>query len=197
MPRCSWSGPAGLVSEYHDYEWGMPVRNTAAVFEHLLLSIFRWHMPLELILRKREGFRAAMAGFNPQVLATFGEVQVTELLQNPHIIRNEMKIRASIAAAKGWLKLEALHGKEGVVPWIYRFVNGQPYTDPLVFTDSKQLQTSASETLSAELKRLHFQLMGPANCQVFMLSAGLMNGHEPQCPQRIACQAWWHDPLNH
>lgn len=121
--RCSWCGTDPLYVEYHDREWGRPERDPRALFEMLILEAFQAGLSWITILRKREGFRQAFQGFDPEVLAGWGEADITRLLADPGIVRHRGKIEGTIAGAQAYLRIEA---REGFSNFLWGFVGGRP-----------------------------------------------------------------------
>ncbi|MGN0932823.1 DNA-3-methyladenine glycosylase I [Falsigemmobacter intermedius] len=177
--RCAWCGTDPLYIRYHDEEWGVPVTDGRTLWELLMLEGFQAGLSWITILRRREGFRKAFAGFDPRIVATWGEAEVTELLQNPDIIRHRGKIEATIRAAESFLRLEAAPG--GFAGFIWSFTQGVPLQNGLQPGARAPAQTETSLALSKALKREGFKFCGPTITYAFMQAAGLVNDHLTTC----------------
>jgi DNA-3-methyladenine glycosylase I len=186
--RCPWCGDDPLYVAYHDDEWGVPVRDPRALWEMLMLEAFQAGLAWITILRKREGFRAAFAGFDPAVIATWGEAEIARCLANPGIVRHRGKIEATIRGAKAYLRLEA---DGGFAPFIWGFVGGRPQTNHFRSMAEVPAATDAARALSKALKGQGFGFCGPTITYAFMQAAGLVNDHVVTCPghARVAAMA--------
>jgi DNA-3-methyladenine glycosylase I len=186
--RCPWCGTDPLYCAYHDDEWGVPERDPRALWEKLVLDGFQAGLAWITILRKRENFRQAFAGFDPAVIATWGEAEVTRLLADPGIIRHRGKIETTIRNARAVLEIEA---RTGFSPFLWRFVDGTPTQNR--FTHGSQIPTAtpASEAMSKALKKAGFGFCGPTITYAFMQATGLVNDHLVTCHahDRIAALA--------
>lgn len=179
--RCPWCGTDPLYVAYHDQEWGRPERDAKRLFQLLILESFQAGLSWITILRKREAFRAAFQGFDPQVIARWGEPEVTRLLQNPGIIRHRGKIEGTIRGAQAFLRIET---RQGFSPFLWSFVGGQPIDNrPARITDVPA-QTQASHAMSRALKAEGFAFVGPTITYAFMQAAGMVNDHLVTCPYR-------------
>ena len=176
--RCGWCGTDPLYVHYHDTEWGRPLRDPRSLWECLLLEGFQAGLNWITILRKRETFRAAFAGFHPEIIAEWGEVDVLRLLADPGIIRHRSKIEATIAGAKAYLRIEA---SIGFSAFIWNHVGGVPITNQLASPTEAQAQTELSIKLSKALKSEGFKFCGPTISYAFMQAAGLVNDHLVTC----------------
>ncbi|MEM7075140.1 MAG: DNA-3-methyladenine glycosylase I [Pseudomonadota bacterium] len=180
MERCAWAGDDPLYHAYHDEEWGVPERRSRALWEALVLEGFQAGLSWITILRKREAFRTAFAGFDPDIVATWGEREVAHLLQDAGIVRHRGKIEATISNARAWQKIEA---EQGFSTYIWNFVDGQPVqTRPRQITDIPA-QTRLSAALSKDLKTRGFRFCGPTTVYAFMQAKGLVNDHLLSCPR--------------
>ncbi len=176
--RCTWCGSDPLYVAYHDEEWGRPERDPRALFECLILEGFQAGLSWITILRRRETFRAAFAGFDPAVLATWGEAETLRLLADPGIIRHRGKIEATFAGARAYLAIEA---REGFSPFIWKHVGGQPVDRQLGSLTEAVAQTAASVALSKALKAEGFKFVGPTISYAFMQAVGMVNDHLVSC----------------
>ncbi|WP_426033404.1 DNA-3-methyladenine glycosylase I [Cypionkella sp. TWP1-2-1b2] len=178
-PRCGWCGSDPLYVAYHDDEWGRPERNPRALFECLILEAFQAGLSWITILRRHETFRAAFAGFDPVVLAGWGEAETLRLLADPGIIRHRGKIEATFAGARAFLAIEA---REGFATFIWKHVGGQPVDRQLGSLIQAVAQTEASVALSKALKVEGFKFVGPTISYAFMQAVGMVNDHLVTCP---------------
>lgn len=177
--RCGWCGSDPLYVAYHDDEWGRPTRDPRALFECLMLEGFQAGLSWITILRRRETFRAAFAGFDPAVLATWGEADTLRLLADPGIIRHRGKIEATFAGARAYLAIEA---REGFANFLWKHVGGQPVDRQLGQISQAVAQTAESVALSKALKAEGFKFVGPTISYAFMQAVGMVNDHLVTCP---------------
>ena len=166
--------------DYHDHEWGVPEKDSQKLFALLMLEAFQAGLSWITILKKREAFFQAFAGFAPEVVARWGEGEVESLLQNAGIIRHRGKIEAVIRGAKAYLSIEA---REGFSPFIWSAVQGRPLQNRFQTLGMVPASTPASITLSKRLKAEGFGFCGPTTCYAFMQAAGLVNDHLTHCPR--------------
>lgn len=172
--RCPWGlSPPEYVS-YHDKEWGRPVRDDQGLFERLCLEAFQSGLSWLTILRKRENFRAAFAGFDMPTVAAFGPADEARLLADAGIVRNRAKVQAAIANARAALDLPG-----GLAELVWRYADDQRPA-PVTVSDIPA-QTPASRTLSAELRRKGFRFTGPVTAYATMQACGLVNDHLADC----------------
>ncbi|MGK8233558.1 DNA-3-methyladenine glycosylase I [Roseovarius sp. MS2] len=179
MERCGWVSDDPLYLSYHDTEWGVPDYDSRALWEKLILDGFQAGLSWITILRKRESFRAAFQGFDPHVIATWGEAEVTRLLANPGIIRHRGKIEATIGNARAWAVIEA---NEGFDRYLWDFVGGQPIQNEWQTLAEVPAQTDISVKLSKDLKKRGFKFCGPTITYAFMQAVGMVNDHLVTCP---------------
>ena len=178
--RCPWCGTDPLYVAYHDDEWGVPERDPRALWELLTLEAFQAGLSWITILRKREGFRRAFAGFDPALVAGWGEAEVLRLLVDPGIVRHRGKIGATIKGAQAYLRIE---GGEGFSRFLWGFVGGRPVQNSLRDMAEAQTFTPASTAMSKALKAHGFGFCGPTITHAFMQAAGMVNDHLVTCPQ--------------
>src|SRR5919204_5750870 len=176
-PRCWWALSAPEYLTYHDEEWGVPVREDRALFERLCLEAFQSGLSWLTILRKREAFRAAFAGFEPARVAGFGEADVRRLLADPGIVRNRAKIDATIANARAVLALDVPFGE---LLWSFA---PAPRSRP-ASADELPATTPESTALARELKRRGFRFVGPTTAYALMQACGMVNDHIAGCAVR-------------
>ena len=177
--RCGWCGQDPVYVAYHDEEWGRPEHDPKALFECLILEGFQAGLSWITILRRRESFRAAFAGFDPAILATWGEAETLRLLADPGIIRHRGKIEATFAGARAYLAIEA---REGFASFLWKHVGGQPMDRRLGSLNQAVAQTAESVALSKALKAEGFKFVGPTISYAFMQAVGMVNDHLVTCP---------------
>ena len=186
--RCIWPGTDPIYVAYHDMEWGVPEYDSRALWEKLILDGFQAGLSWITILKKRDNFRAAFEGFNPEVIANWGEAEVARLVQDEGIIRHRGKIEATIKNARAWCEIEA---KEGFDQFLWRYVDGVPLQNKFKTTAEVPPSTPLSERLSKDLKKAGFGFCGPTIVYAFMEATGLVNDHLTTCPAhaRVAAMA--------
>ncbi|MCK6392978.1 DNA-3-methyladenine glycosylase I [Zoogloea sp.] len=177
--RCAWCGDDPLYQAYHDTEWGVPLHDDRALFELLTLEGAQAGLSWITVLRKRETYRQAFAGFDPAVVATFTEADQATLMQNPGIVRNRLKISSTIDNARAFLAIQAEFGSFDA--WLWQFVGGQPIHNSLRSLADAQASTPLSDALSKALKKRGFRFVGSTICYAFMQAAGLVNDHTIDC----------------
>ncbi len=186
MKRCEWAGPEQIYKDYHDTEWGVPEYNSRALWEKLILDGFQAGLSWITILKKRDNFRAAFEGFDPNVIAGWGEEDVLRLLDNEGIIRHRGKIEATINNARAWQKIEQ---REGFDTFMWRYVDGVPLLNTWPTQADVPPKTALSEQISRDLKKEGFKFVGPTIVYAWMEACGLINDHLVTCPQRNECAA--------
>ncbi len=179
LVRCAWPGTDPLNLEHHDVEWGVPSRDRRHLFELLTLEGAQAGLSWTTILRKRDGYRAAFAGFEPDRVATFGPDDVDRLMLDPAIVRNRAKIESTIDNARAVLELE--RGGVTFVDHLWSFVGGAPIQNAFIGLGSIPAETAESKAMSKDLKRRGFRFVGPTICYAFMQAAGLVNDHTIDC----------------
>ncbi|RMD48744.1 MAG: DNA-3-methyladenine glycosylase I [Alphaproteobacteria bacterium] len=177
-PRCPWCGEDPLYVAYHDREWGVPERDGRALYEKLVLDAFQSGLAWITVLRKREAMRRAFAGFEPAVIARWGEADVARLLADPGIIRHRGKIEAAIHGARAWLEIEA---REGFAAWMWGFVDGQPIVNHWREMAEVPARTPLSARIARELRAAGFRFVGPTVVYAFMQAVGMVNDHLVSC----------------
>lgn len=178
MERCSWVSDDQAYRAYHDDEWGVPEHDARALWEKLMLEGFQAGLSWITILRKRENFRAAFAGFDPDVIAGWGEREVARLLQDSGIVRHRGKIEAMIGNARAFLAVEE---RQGFARFIWDHVEGRPLQPRPATLADVPAQTSLSVAMSKALKAEGFKFCGPTIAYAFMQAAGLVNDHVAGC----------------
>lgn len=176
--RCAWCGTDPLYVAYHDTEWGVPERDGRALFEKLILDGFQAGLAWITILRKREGFRRAFAGFRPEEIAGWGEPEVLRLLADPGIVRHRGKIEATIAGARAFLAIEA---REGFATLLWDHVGGAPRQTRWARQADVPPTSPEAERLSRTLRAEGFRFCGPTIVHAFMQATGLVNDHVATC----------------
>lgn len=184
--RCGWAGPEQIYIDYHDTEWGVPEYDSRALWEKLILDGFQAGLSWITILKKRENFRAAFAGFDPQVIAQWGEADVERLLGDPGIIRHRGKIEATIGNARAYLEIEA---REGFDQFLWTYVDGQPLRTTLADRAEMPTESKLSAQVSKDLKKAGFRFCGPTIVYAFMEATGLINNHLTGCFRHEVCAA--------
>ena len=180
MPtRCEWTGEDLLYIAYHDLEWGAPVHDDRRLFEFLILEGAQAGLSWSTILRKREGYRRAFAGFDPGKVAQFDQGRVEELMADPSIVRNRRKIEAAIANARAFLAIQEEFGSFDAYVW--RFVGGAPVQNRRRSLAELPAQTPVSLAMSRDLIRRGFRFVGPTICYAFMQAVGMVNDHVVSC----------------
>jgi DNA-3-methyladenine glycosylase I len=179
--RCAWAGSDPLMQAYHDAEWGVPERDPRRLWETLMLEGFQAGLSWQVILRKRAAFRAAFAGFDPALVARFGEANIARLMADPGIVRARAKIEATIRGARIYREMAA--AGEDFAAFCWSFTKGAPVTGD---GHSFPAKTDLSETVSAELKRRGFKFVGPVIVQAWLQAVGIVNDHALGCFRRAA-----------
>jgi DNA-3-methyladenine glycosylase I len=184
--RCPWAGTTADYQAYHDDEWGRPVVDDVRLYEKLCLEGFQSGLSWLTILRKRDGFRRAFAGFEPEKVATFDDGDVTRLLGDAGIIRHRGKIEAAIANARATLAVQAERGSLAALVW--EFEPARRGRAVPVRLGELAPQTAESVALSKALRRYGFRFVGPTTAYAAMQSLGLVNDHLKGCHVRAACE---------
>lgn len=177
--RCAWVGTDELYCRYHDQEWGVPAFATGKLFEMLILEGAQAGLSWRTILHKREGYRAAFAGFDPARMAAFDDDDLARLLADPSIVRNRLKIAAAIDNARAVLRLEASGRSLSDVLWDH--VGGKPVNNHWTRPSEVPVRTPTSNAMSKSLKAAGFRFVGPTICYAFMQAVGMVNDHTTNC----------------
>ena len=175
LDRCAWAGSDPLYVAYHDTEWGEPMRDARRLFELLCLEGAQAGLAWITILRKRDGYRAAFDGFDPERMAAYTDDDRARLLEDARIVRNRAKIDAFIGNARAFLAVDDF------ADLVWGFVGGSPIVNPWRSLDEVPAETDASAALSRELRRRGFRFVGPTISYAFMQSAGLVDDHLVSC----------------
>ncbi|MCK8483421.1 DNA-3-methyladenine glycosylase I [Aliiroseovarius sp. S2029] len=176
--RCTWCGDDPLYVAYHDTEWGVPEYDGRALWEKLILDGFQAGLSWITILRKRDAFREAFQGFDPAVIAEWGEDDVARLLGNSGIIRHRGKIEATISNARAYLDLG---GARPFADWIWGYVDGKPLVSQRASLPDIPAATPLSTQISKDLKKAGFKFCGPTIVYAWMQACGLVNDHVTGC----------------
>jgi DNA-3-methyladenine glycosylase I len=177
--RCGWCTGDNLYEAYHDEEWGVPVYDDATIFEFLILETFQAGLSWITILRKRENFRAAFDDFNYNEIATYNQNKIDELLQDAGIIRNKLKIHATISNARAFIEIQKKFGSFS--KYIWSFVDGKPINNNSKTMADVPATTAISEALSKDLKKQGFKFVGPTVVYAHMQATGMVNDHIESC----------------
>ncbi len=180
MPRCSWA-TTDLAIAYHDAEWGVPVHDNRTLFGFIILEGAQAGLSWETILKKRETYRAAFAGFDAEKIARFGVRDTRRLLGDSGIVRNRLKIAAAIGNAKAFLEVQREFGSFDAFIW--SFVGGSPIQNRRRSTAELPTRTAESDAMSRELLRRGFKFVGSTICYAFMQATGMVNDHLVSCPR--------------
>jgi DNA-3-methyladenine glycosylase I len=176
--RCAWpSSPISIA--YHDREWGVPLKDDRKLFEFLVLDAAQAGLSWEIILRKREGFRAAFDNFDPAKIARYDEKKIKELLGDERIIRNRLKIESAISNARAFLAVQKECGT--FARYIWQFVEGKPKINARRALKDIPATSPESDAMSKALKKRGFRFVGSTICYAFMQAAGMVNDHSIDC----------------
>ena len=179
VKRCAWALDSQQYLDYHDKEWGLPVHDDRKLFEMLILEGVQAGLSWSLILKKRAGYFQAFDGFDAHKIARYDDRNVQELLANPEIVRNRLKIQAAIKNARAFLSLQSHFGSFDAFLW--RFVGGQPLQNAWQTLQDIPASTRESDAMSKELKRHGFTFVGTTICYAFMQAVGMVNDHIVEC----------------
>lgn len=177
--RCGWCVGDELYETYHDTEWGVPLYEDEKIFEFLILETFQAGLSWITILRKRENFRKALDDFDYQKIAIYSEEKIQELLQNPGIIRNKLKVRATVTNAQVFMKVQEEFGSFS--KYIWGFVDGEPVQNEVKNYKTAPATIEISDKLSKDLKKRGFKFVGSTVVYAHMQATGMVNDHEVNC----------------
>ena len=182
MTDCSWPGNDDLMRTYHDEEWGVPLHNDPKLFEFLVLDAFQSGLSWKIVLYKRENFRRAFDGFDVQTIALYDEEKIQALMQDATIVRNQLKIRATVRNAQEFLRVQAEFGSFD--SYIWQFTGGKTqYNYPKTNADIPA-KSAASDAMSKDLLKRGFKFVGSTICYAFMQAAGMVNDHLEGCSKQ-------------
>jgi DNA-3-methyladenine glycosylase I len=179
LPRCAWPLSGPLMVAYHDREWGVPVRDDRELFEHLALDGFQAGLSWSTILNKRESFRRAFDGFDPERLVRYNNRSVERLLRDSGIVRNRQKIEATLRNARAYLEFREARGPFGEFLW--DLVDGTTKQNRWRTLEQLPARTRESDRMSAALKEVGFSFVGSTICYAFMQAVGMVNDHIVRC----------------
>ena len=179
LNRCGWCEGDELYEAYHDNEWGVPVYDDDTIFEFLILETFQAGLSWITVLRKRENFREAFDDFDYKKIANYSEEKIQELLQNPGIIRNKLKIRATVSNAKAFMEVQKKFSSFS--KYIWDFVDGNPIQNEVEDYKNAPATTAISDKLSKDLKKKGFKFVGSTVLYAHMQATGMVNDHEISC----------------
>jgi DNA-3-methyladenine glycosylase I len=179
VERCSWCLSDPLYLDYHDHEWGVPERDDQRLFAKLVLDGAQAGLSWLTILRKRDGYYRAFDGFDPRRMATYDESRIAQLLDDPGIVRNRLKVAAAVGNARAYLDL--LDKGESFSEFLWQFVRGRTIQNE--WRDLKEIpaETGESRVMSKALKQRGFRFVGPTICYAFMQAVGMVNDHLVSC----------------
>ena len=177
--RCFWPAEDEQMIRYHDEEWGVPLHDDRKLFEFMILDAFQAGLSWKTILHKRAAFRKAFAGFDPKKVCRFTEKDTQRLMTDPGIIRNKLKIQATVTNARCFLAVQQEFGSFD--HYIWQFVDYQTILTRRVATDPPLATSPESEAMSRDLKKRGFKFVGPTICYAFMQAAGMINDHITTC----------------
>jgi DNA-3-methyladenine glycosylase I len=184
--RCAWAGSSdGLYIDYHDREWGVPVHSDRVHFEFLILEGAQAGLSWATILRKRESYRKAFAGFDPAKVARFTEKKLAKLLENPGIVRNRLKVQAAVTNARAFLAVQKEFGSFDRYVW--PFVGGRPIVNRRKSMKDVPATSPESDALSRDLKKRGFKFVGSTILYAHMQAVGMVNDHEVSCFRYAPC----------
>lgn len=177
--RCPWPGENKLMIDYHDTEWGNPLHDDIKLFEFLVLDAFQAGLSWAIILKKREDMRRAFDNFNPEIISKYDENKIQELLQDPGIIRNKLKVNSAIINARIFLETREKFGSFD--KFIWQFTDGKTIHNKWTGISQIPAKSAESDAMSKEMKRMGFKFCGSTICYAFMQAAGMVNDHLTSC----------------
>ena len=192
--RCDWAGNDPLMISYHDGEWGVPVHDDRKLFEFLVLEGAQAGLSWRTVLRKREQYRRAFRGFDPERVARFGGKEVERLLADPGIIRNRAKVESAVANARLFLEVREEMGSFDAYLW--RFTGGRPIVNRFRKMSELPSQSRESVAMSGDLRARGFRFVGPTICYAFMQAVGMVNDHLVDCFRHAPVRKIFHRPAS-
>ncbi len=178
--RCGWCGSDPLYMAYHDTEWGVPEWDDRALFEKLILDGFQAGLSWITILRKRDNFRRAFDGFQPEKIVRYTPKKLDALMQDAGIVRNRAKIEGTVANARGWLEIME-HEKGGFSGYLWKYLDGKPKQNAWPSLKQVPAETPVSQAVSKDLRKRGFTFVGPTIVYAFMQAVGMVNDHTTDC----------------
>ena len=185
--RCAWATATELEQQYHDQVWGVPQTNDQQLFEYLILESAQAGLSWRTILQKREGYTRQYEGFDPATVAAFSPEKAEQMLLDPGIVRNRLKVESSIKGANVFLELAAKHGS--FANFIWQFVDGRPIQNSWKSLSEVPAETPQSQAMSKALKKAGMKFVGPTICYAYMQATGMVNDHEVDCIRYQPCRA--------
>lgn len=185
--RCQWCVGDPLYQHYHDTEWGSPCFDDQKLFEFIILESAQAGLAWITILRKRENYRQAFANFEPEKVAGFDQRNIGELMSNPGIVRNRMKIESTINNAQRFLEVQQQHGS--FARYLWQFVDGKPILNHWQYQQQVPASTPLSEQISKDMKKIGFRFFGKTICYAYMQATGIVNDHTTSCFRHRECQS--------
>jgi DNA-3-methyladenine glycosylase I len=186
LPRCPWPKEDPIYVAYHDEEWGVPEFDDQALYEKLILDGFQAGLSWITILRKRDNFRRAFDGFQPEIIARYSPKKIAVLMDDAGIVRNRAKIEGAILSARAYL--EVMERSPGFSARLWDFLDGRPKVNRFRSVSQIPAQTELSQQISKELSRLGFKFVGPTIVYAFMQAVGMVNDHLVKCHRHAACR---------
>lgn len=183
---CPWCTGFDLYRQYHDQEWGVPLKDDRALFELLILEGAQAGLSWSTVLKKREHYRLVFDGFQPAIIACYDEAKVAALLADPGIIRNRAKVAATIQNAKAFLAIK--ESGQSFSDFLWQFVDGTPIQNNWVNMGEVPTSTPQAVAMSKALQKAGFKFVGPTICYAFMQASGMVNDHLVSCTQHAAVQ---------
>lgn len=177
--RCAWAGGSPAMAAYHDTEWGVPVHDERILFEFLILEGAQAGLSWSTILNKRENYRKAFSRFDAKKIARYDDSDVVRLMANPGIVRNRLKVAATIQNAKAFLAVQKEFGSFDA--WIWQFVGGAPIQNCVASMKDLQARSRESDAMSKALLKRGFKFVGSTICYAFMQAVGMVNDHDVKC----------------
>ncbi len=179
MKKCEWALSSISEEQYHDQEWGVPIHDDRLLFEFLILEGAQAGLSWSTILNKREGYREAFDFFNAEIIAQYSDSKIQQLLNNPEIIRNKLKINATISNAKAFLNIQQEYTDFN--SYIWQFVKGKSIQNHWKNHHKIPVKSNESEQMSKSLKQKGFKFVGPTICYAYMQAVGMVNDHQLKC----------------
>ena len=178
-PRCSWAQGSQLYRDYHDNEWGVPVHNDQVLFEFLTLEGAQAGLSWSTILNKRDAYRLAFDNFDAQKVAAYDEMKIAELLKNPGIVRNKLKVNSTVSNAQLFLQMQQEYGSFDA--YIWQFTGGNTIYNHWKSIKDVPATTHESDAMSKDLKKRGFKFVGSTICYAYMQATGMVNDHVVDC----------------
>jgi len=179
MNRCEWAGGSAIMQAYHDLEWGVPVHDDQKLFEFLILEGAQAGLSWSTILNKRQGYQKAFDNFDAEKIACYNEKKISELINNPEIVRNRLKIQAAITNAIVFLDIQQKFNNFDA--YIWQFTDGNPIKNTWKKVADIPANTPVSDAMSKDMKQRGFKFVGSTICYAFMQAVGMINDHTIDC----------------